>query len=304
MSLLFTIVFLATSLGRAQGSDRPEYKFNALGSPDFSDEKTKTKLKVSNSKDLSKVDPVRMLKNSQPYTGYVNYPRYQIGATFAPTRSGFKQEYYDLPMNFSVTSYESLMVNARYLVNPNFYADLEYSHSSFGVLGQTAGTYQVNQSTANVETILGRFIYCSIGSHAMNKLCYGGIAGWDAYPSLEFLSSASLGISAISDMVLGVSIGYEHVVAPFTSFTSTFEYLYGLCQGQSTALGVDSDSKIRAEVGLNFQNANNLNFYSLGIGYSYREARVHGAIGGYVDNWSTHTSAFAFLMKHTWTWGK
>ena len=302
---LFLLLFFSVSWCWAEGSsEHPEYKFNALGEPSFSEEKTGLKLKVSNSKDPSKVDPVRTLKNSQPYTGYVNYPRYQIGAALVPMKTGFKQEYYDLPMNFSVTTYESAVLNARYLVNPNFYADLEYSHSSFAVPGQNVGSYQVNQSTANVESVLGRFIYCSIRTHAMNKFCYGGVAGWDAYPSLEFLSASELGISAITDMVLGINIGYEHVIAPFKSFTSTLEYLYGLHQGQSSALGVDSDTKIRAEAGVNFQNDRNLNSYYFGLAYIYRDAQVHGSIGSYVDHWSTQASTFALLMKYTWTWNK
>lgn len=300
--VMLALLFSVSLSWAEEPSNRPDYKFNALGEPSFSEEKTHLKLKVSNSKDPAKVDPVKTLKNSQPYTGYVNYPRYQIGAALVPMKTGFKQEYYDLPMNFSVTSYESAVVNARYLANPNFYADLEYSHSSFAVLGQNVGSYQVNQSTTNVESVLGRFIYCSIGSHAMNKFCYGGIAGWDAYPSLEFLSSSELGISSITDMVLGVHIGYEHVLVPFKSFTSTFEYLYGLHQGQSSSLGVDSDTKIRGEVGVNFQNDRNLNFYYFGVAYIYREAQVHGSIGSYVDHWSTQASTFALFMKYTWTW--
>ncbi|MFM6927739.1 MAG: hypothetical protein ACKOX6_04705 [Bdellovibrio sp.] len=284
--------------------ERPEYKFNAFGDPSFSDEKTKLKLKVSNSKDQSKVDPVQALRNPQPYTGYLNYPRYQIGVAIAPMKTGFKQEYYDLPMNFSVTSYDSVVLSGRYLASPIFYAELEYSHSSFAVQGQNVGSYQVNSSTANVETVVSRFTYCSVGNHAMNKACYGFVAGWDAYPSLEFLSSAELGISSINDMVLGLNISYDHVIAPFKKIISNFEYLYGLHQGQSSSLGVDSDNKIRGEVGVDFQNIKNLNSYYLGIGYIYREAQVHGSIGSYTDHWSMHSSTFALVMKYTWTWSQ
>jgi hypothetical protein len=298
-----SFTLLLNSEARA-AEPRPDYKFNVLGDPDFSEEKTNLKLKVSNNKQLSKVDPVKALRNSQPYTGYVIYPRYQFEATLAPMKSGFRQDYYDLPMNFSITSYDSVVLGGRYLFTPHLFAEMEYSHSSFSVQGQNSGSYQVLESTANIETIVGRFTYCSVGNHAMNKLCYAAVLGWDAYPSLEFVSSAQLRISSVNDMALGARIGYDHIIAPFITFTSAIEYLHGLGQGQNSALGVDSDKRIRADLGFSKQNSKNLDFYSLGVAYSYREATIHGSTGSYMDYWSTQTSTITLLMKYTWTWNK
>lgn len=298
------LIFLLFSQ-HSEAAEKPQYNFNAAGEPSYSNEKTGMNFKAAKeSDDQVQADPVNMIHNDQPFTGYVGYPRFQVSVDYAPTSTGFKQEYNNLPLNFSAASYGSADITGRFLVNPQVTAELEYSHSAFSVQAKDLGSYQVLQSTANIDTLMGRVTYCQVLTHANNKFCYGGVAGLDAYPSMQFTTATDMSIASIRDLVLGLNLGYQHELGPYTYLSSVIEYLYGLRQGQDSNLGVDSDSKARARIEFNFSNRNNLNYYSAGAEYSYREAQVHGTTGSFTDTWSTKASSFALMMKYTWTWDR
>lgn len=297
---IFIVIFLLLS----QNSEAQEYQFNSSAEPSYGKEKTQLQFKAVDPTSAGAVgaDPVNNIQNDQPFTGYVGYPRFQFGLFYAPTSTGFKQEYNSLPLNFSSASYNSFNVFGRFLVNPNLNAELEYSHSAFSVSSKDLGTYQVQKSTANIDTLLGRVIYCDVLSHALNKICYGGVAGLDAFPSLNFTNATDLEITSIKDMVLGLLLGYQRELGPFAYLNTNLEYLYGLRQGQSSNLGVDSDSKIKAKIEFNFLSQKSLNYFTAGAEYSYRDAKVHGTTGSFTDNWSTKATSFSLTVGYTWTW--
>lgn len=299
--IAIVIVLFLLVVGQAEAQ---EYKFGPVGAPNFSSEKTGLVFKSAEQPKDSDVmkDPVNLIKNDQPFKGYVDYPRYQLTLDYAPTSNGFKQEYNGTPLNFSSFSTSSAGVKASFIASPNYSFEIEYAHADVSVKNKDLIVYQVKESSANLDTTLGRFLYCDILNHSSNKICYGLVVGMDAYPSLAFENATELSLTTIKDFVIGGRVGYQRVVLPFVQVNTSLEYLYGLRLGQDSALGVNADSQIKLHLGLDFQNAKNLDYFSVGTNYSYRDATVHGVNGGFVDTWTTQASAISVNLSYAWIW--
>ena len=291
----------------AENKTNEEYQFNGMPNAkqeekkEEENEKSKIKFKVFNPEDKNNDDLAKFNPKDPPFLLYLGYPRFQIEAAATPTTSGFKQEYNGLPLNFSASSLSSLSLLGRFEVSPNFSSEFEWGHSEFSVVDKDLGAFKVIASKASIDSFLFRFKYCDIFDQALNKFCYGPVIGVNAYPSLNFSNSTQIQIASIKDMVAGLNIGFSHMLFPDIGLNSTFEYLIGLRVGQDSNLGVDSDSLLNAKVDLNFYNQKNLNYYTFGAAYGFRDAKVHGSTGSFSDNWTTKATSLSIKGSYTWT---
>lgn len=291
------IVFFLLS----QFASGEEYQFNNLGSPKVADEKGNFIFKVKGSTDTTAALDSASVISEKPFKTYVDYPRYQAEANYGPSSVGLKQEYNNLPLNFSSNSYTGINLKGRYLLNPNLKIEADYKHTEFKVASKDLGIYKVVDSKTTIDSAMLRFVKCNIFDNAMDSFCYGVSTGLDAYPSLNFENATQIAITNIKDMVLGLNLGYMKEIIPYVQMASGVEYLYGLRLGQDSNLGVDANSKLSAKINLNFLNQKNLNYFSLGSIYSYQEAKVHGSTGSFVDTWTTKASEFGVNASYTWT---
>ncbi|MBC7456836.1 MAG: hypothetical protein H7235_01060 [Bdellovibrionaceae bacterium] len=274
-----------------------EYQFNSTGSPTVSDEKSKFMFKAKSPEEKE----VNSTVSEQVFHSYVDYPRFQFEMDYGPSSIGLKQEYNNLPLNFSSTSYSGVSLKGRYLVSPDFNVEADYRHAEFKVASKDLGLYKVSESKTSIDAIMLRFNSCKILQSAMDSICYGVTTGIDSYPTLNFETSTQLAISKIKDMVIGLNLNYRKEIVPYIQFDSSAEYLYGLRLGQDTNLGVDNNSKLQASLGLNFLSQKSLNYFSVSSAYSYQEAKVHGSTGSFVDSWSTKASEVSVNVSYTWT---
>ncbi len=237
-----------------------------------------------------KTNPVDNIANDTPFVTYIGYPKYFLQLTLTPTPTSFKQEYNNLPLNYSSSNLTSFDLLSRITITPQVFAELEVANSSVAVKSKNLTLYQINESSVDLSTVNFRMNYCILGKVSFHQFCPGVDLGFDQYPTLDFANSTSIEITKIKDTTAGAYLFYQYPALPNLFWQTRVAYLTGLLVGQDENLKVTMNNRTVFRTGFMWSASENYHIFGL-LSYEERNAAVTQVIGSNTDNWKVKSNA-------------
>ncbi|MFN7455305.1 MAG: hypothetical protein ACK5RO_11670 [Pseudobdellovibrionaceae bacterium] len=282
----------------------PLLNFNTDGAPANTDKESRSFIfKVptteAEQKDTRTARPVEKVADTA-FKVNPGYPRQEFEAVYRPGSVGFKTTYSGTDFNVSnnVTTSAGLLYRLR--STPELFFEAEYNMYTTQInAANNVGLFNIQKSTATIDSLMARGNYCFLYENFFKRLCPGFEVGFDSSPAFEFQSSTDLKLALVKDMVVGANIVYQTPVAPSWILDTKLAYYMGLANGQNSKQTVKSNSRLLANVGINYQRKEDQAVVA-GVTFENREAKTKGKTGVITDEFTTKATAIFFRAGYRW----
>lgn len=144
-------------------------------------------------------------KDAEEFKSYVGYPKHQFGVHLAPKHVASSWTQNSTTYNFNSTAF-AYGLDYNFIITPRITVGIDYTHYSLSMSAATADIYNFASSSANFDDYFAKFSYCFISDESFERrFCPGFTLGNDSYPVLQYIDRTTLGITNVSDFVLGLS---------------------------------------------------------------------------------------------------
>ncbi|MCE3010095.1 MAG: hypothetical protein LW875_05740 [Proteobacteria bacterium] len=282
----------------------PILNFNTEGVPSNTDKENrgfifKVPTTEAEKKDTRTARPIESIPDTA-FKVNPGYPKQELEATYRPGSVGFKTTYQSTDLNVSNNITSSAGALYRLRSTPELYFEAEYNMYSTSVNAKNGiGLFNIKKSTAMIDSLMARGNYCFLYENFYRRLCPGVEVGYDSSPAFEFQNGTDLKLAQVKDMVVGANVVYQTPVAPSWILDTKLAYYMGLANGQNSRQTVKSNSRLLANLGINYQRKENQAVVA-GVSFENREAKTKGKAGVITDEFTTKSTAIFFRAGYRW----